>query len=129
MKLQEFFLSWGMLALSILFNAIGVFIIKIKLNELGPARLTPPRALVEYFLLLVKSKPVMAGVALFVVAPFLFAIALSRMEISVAYPLQVVLNFLFLIILAIMFLGETITLNKAIAIGLGILSIYFLYKK
>lgn len=128
MPIKNIFLSWGMLFLSVLFNAYGVFVIKYKINELGEIQLNSFRIVINYFIALLKSPLVISGVALFFLAPFLFAIALSRMEISIAYPAQVGLNFIFLLLLAFIFLGENLTINKIIAISLVICSIYFLYK-
>lgn len=128
MHLKNIFLSWGMLLLSVLFNAYGAFIIKYKMNELGEMRLNSFNFIMTYFTALLKSPLVVSGIVLFFLAPFLFAVALSRMEISVAYPAQVGLNFIFLLFLAVMFLGENLTINKAIGISLVICSIYFLHK-
>jgi len=129
MAIKEFCLSWGMLVLSIVFNAYGVFVIKLKMNELGPLKPESLKSVVGYTLQLLNSRLVLGGVILFFAAPFLFAIALSRMQISVAYPAQTVLNLLLLILVAALFLGEAITLHKVIAIGFALLSIYFLYRK
>ncbi len=128
MAIKNVFLSWGMLFLSVLFNAYGVFVIKYKINELGEIPLNSFHFVMKYFIALLKSPLVISGVVLFFIAPFLFAIALSRMEISIAYPAQVGLNFIFLLLLAFIFLGENLTINKIIGISLVICSIYFLQK-
>ena len=128
MAIKEFFLSWGMIVLSVLFNAYGVFVVKLRLNELGEIKLDSLKSFFAYLFLMLKSKLVLGGIILFFIAPFLFVIALSRMEVSVAYPVQVVLNFLFLLLLAVIFLGEGITLTKAVGIALALASIFFLYK-
>jgi len=129
MEMKELFLSWGMLILSVIFNVVGVFVVKIKLNELGPVKFDSVKTVVSYFLLLLRSELVIAGVFLFFVAPFLFAVALSRMEISVAYPVQVAFNFLLLVLLAVIFLGESLTLTKTMAIVFALMSMFLLYKK
>ena len=129
MAIKDIFLSWGMLVLSVIFNALGVFIIKMKLNELGPIKLDSIKSTISYFLSLFSSGLVITGAFLFVIAPVLFAVALSRMEITVAYPVQIVLNFVFLLILAVLFLGESITLAKAVGIFLAFISMFLLYKK
>ncbi|MGB2706356.1 MAG: hypothetical protein WBC74_05845 [Candidatus Omnitrophota bacterium] len=126
--IKEFFLSWGMLVLSVVFNVYGIFVIKLRMNELGKIELNSPKAILTYLLLLLHSKLAASGIILFFLAPFVFAVAFSRMEVTVAYPVLVLLNFLFLVILAVLFLGETMTLNKAIAILLAFVSIYLLSK-
>ena len=128
MLTKEIFLSWGMLIVSVLFNVVGVFVIKLKLNELGIRKVESLKSLLSYFLLLVKSPLVVLAVVLFFVAPFLFVVALSRMELAVAYPVQIGLNFILLVFLAVLFLGEQITFYKAIGMALILLGIFLLNK-
>jgi len=128
MPATRVFLSWGMLIVSVFCNAFGIFAIKLKLNELGEIELISFKAVWIYLIMLLRSKLVVGGVILFMIAPFLFAVALSRMEITVAYPVLVVLNFVLLFLLAVFFLGESVTLNKTVAVIFAFLSIYFLNK-
>ena len=121
-------LSWGMLCIGVIFNVIGVFVIKMKLNELGPMKVDSFKAILSYLVVMCKSPVVIVGVTLFFLAPFVLAVALSRMEISIAYPAQVGLNFLILFILAVLFLGETLTIHKIIGALLVLASIYFFQK-
>jgi|SaaInl4_100m_RNA_FD_contig_21_2228175_length_280_multi_3_in_0_out_0_1 hypothetical protein len=39
MVLTQLFMSWGMLCLSVVFNAYSVFLIKRRLNDLGKIKL------------------------------------------------------------------------------------------
>jgi len=128
MTIKELILSWGMLVLSIFFNVYGVFVIKLKINKLGPIPLDTVSMGLNYFFVLLKSPLVISGVILFFIAPFLFAVALSRMEIAVAYPAQVGLNFLFLILLAVIFLGEEFTFYKILGIIFVLAGVYLLHK-
>ena len=128
MIIKEIFLSWGMLVLSVLFNVCGVFVIKERINTLGPVNVQAFKEVSGYFILLLKSPLVVGGTALFFISPFLFAIALSRMEISVAYPAQIGLNFLILIALACMFLGEQLSMFKILGMAFVFIGIFFLNK-
>ncbi len=123
---KEIFLSWGMLVLSVLFNAGGALMIKVKINEAGKVPFDTAAATVGYFLDLMKSPLAMAGVAIFFIAPFLFAVALSRMELVVAYPVQVGLNFVLIFVLAAIVIGEPVTVNRGIGSLLVLASIFFL---
>ncbi len=114
--------------LSVLFNVFGIFVIKMKLNEHGAIQVDSLKSVLQYFLLLMKSPVVVVGVILFFAAPFLFAIALSRMPISIAYPAQLGLNFLILILLGLIFLGESLTIYKVLGMMLVLAGIYFLNK-
>ena len=124
--MKEIFLTWGMLVLSVIFNVYGVFVIKLKLNEFGAIKCDSFQTVLSYFWLLIKSPLIISGLVLFTIAPAFFIISLSRMEISVAYPAQLGLNFLILLLLAVIFLGEQMTLYKIIGIILIFVAIYFL---
>lgn len=117
-----------MLVLSVIFNTIGVFVIKLRLNELGMMRADSLRAVMDYFFLMLKSPLVISAVVLFFIAPVFFAVALSRMDIIVAYPVQIGLNFLCVVLLALIFLGEQMTMARFIGILFIFIGIYYLNK-
>jgi len=123
---QQSLLNWGILILSALCNALGVFIIKIGLNRQGAVYFSPLREVVFYFFRLLKSPLVISGGLLFFLAPFLFATALSRMDISVAQPAQVGLNFSILMLCAVFFLKEKFSFRKGFGVLLVLLAIFFL---
>lgn len=76
---------------------------------------------------LVTSVPGMAGVALFFLAPLLFLMGLSRIEISSAYPLKVGATLIIIQIGGTLFLGERLTYTRLIGILLIIFSHVLLY--
>ena len=86
-----------MLILSVIFNAYGVFLIKQRLNILGEIPLHSISIMINYILEFLKSPITIIGVVMFGLAPFFFAVAISRMEISIAYPVQVGLNFVIIV--------------------------------
>lgn len=128
MNTKDFLLSWGMLLLGIIFNVFGIYVIKWKINALGNIQFNSFMSIVNYFFALVKSPWVIAGAIAIFAAPLPYAIALAKMDLSVAYPASVAINCLILIPLTIILLGESLTLNKSISIGLIIVSLYLLYK-
>ncbi|MCA9405544.1 MAG: EamA family transporter [Candidatus Omnitrophica bacterium] len=126
--MKEYFLSWGMLILSVICNAVGAFVIKMRLNELGAVQFESFMSIFRYFIELLKSPLVIFGTVLFFLAPFLFAVSLSRMEITVAYPVQVGLNFLLVLVLALIFLGEHLTPLKIVGIVFVCLGVMCLHR-
>ena len=126
MDVSRLFLSWGMLVLSVVFNASGVFLIKSQLNALGEIQLSSFQMVFHYIIEFLKSPVTCVGLVMFGLAPFFFAVAISRMEISIAYPAQVGLNFVIIVALGFLFLGEPLTMQKFIGIGLVLGSLYFL---
>lgn len=126
--MKEIMMSWGVLIVSVLFNAFGAFIVKAKLNELGPIKLDSFKGTAEYILLMIKDPIVFIGVVLFFLAPFLFAVALSRMDIIIAYPAQIGLNFLIVVLLAVFYLGETMNVSTIMGILLVLSGVMLLYR-
>jgi multidrug transporter EmrE-like cation transporter len=100
----------------------------MKMNDLGVIDVNSLKAFFGYFFALAKSPVAIAGFVLFMVAPAPFAIALSRMELSTAYPLSVALSCLIVVLLSTTFFGEPFTLNKILAIAMIIVSLHFLYR-
>lgn len=127
MNMKEFLLSWGMLFIGVLLNVFGIYIIKLKINTLGNIQLESIGAMIGYFLTLIKMPLVIVGAISVLAAPLPYAIALSRLELSIAYPASVALNCLIILPLTIIFLGEDLTFTKAIGMGLILVSLYLLY--
>jgi len=116
-ELNRFLLTWGLVGLSAAANSYGAFIIKLNLNRQGPVPVGSPIRAALYFLRLLRSPLVVSGVAAFTLAPFLFSIALSRMDLSVAQPAFVGLNFGVLVVLACLVLKERLTARKVTGIA------------
>jgi len=108
--------AWAPLVGCVVFDVLGIFIIKMHINAQGPVPFAPFTALVGYFFALASRPMVILGLVMFFTAPVLFAIALSRMEISTAYPVQIGLNFALLIILAVTFLDESLSWQKVLGL-------------
>ena len=126
--MKDFMMSWGMISIGVLMNVFGIYAVKAKMNALGSVELNSIGAVLCYFIALAKSPMALAGAVLVMADPIPYAIALSRMELSVAYPVSIALNFLIVLPLSVVFLGEAMNAYKLTGIGLIILSIYFLYK-
>ncbi|MBI5523542.1 MAG: EamA family transporter [Desulfarculus sp.] len=124
--MENFLLSWGVLVLSALANAYGAFVIKLGLNRQGPLPTGSVGGVILYFLGLLKSPLVISGVASFFLAPVLFSAALSRMEVSVAQPAMVGMNFAFLMVCAALFLGERITPRKLVGVAMVVAALFLL---
>jgi quaternary ammonium compound-resistance protein SugE len=124
--IKEWLLSWGMLGLSVLFNVFGAMVIKWKLNEAGKFELESFRGVMEYGLIFLRSPLVVSSLILFFAAPFLFGIALSRLPLLVAYPVNVGLNFLLVLLVSIVFLSESLTPTKLLAVALILVGVIIL---
>lgn len=121
-------LTWGMLLLGVLMNVIGIYAVKVKMNALGSMGVGSIGAVVGYLVELVKSPSALIGGVLVMAAPLPYAVALSRMQLSIAYPISIALNFLVILPITVIFLGEALTINKLLGGFLILVSIYLLYK-
>jgi len=97
--------GWGILITSVLFNVAGVLVLKQELNRFGNPEFRLGTFLDLFFQLLKSPVAILAGVAFFS-APFLFAWSLAKIPLAIAYPVQVGLNFLLVLLLSVLFLGE-----------------------
>lgn len=128
MNAKDLFLNWGMLLIGVITNVMGMYLVKMKMNELGGIDVSSMKMALGYFLLLLRSPLAMIGAILFIIAPFPYAVAISRMELSLAYPLSIALSCLIIVPLTFIFFGESITFNKIAAIAMILVSLYFLYR-
>ena len=128
MATKDFLLSWGMLLAGVIMNIFGTSVIKMKMNLLGKIDCSSLASVFGYFIALAKYPSAFLGMVAVLLAPVPLAVALSRMELSVAYPVATALSFLFLIPFSILFLSEAFTVSKLIAVGLIVVSVWLLYK-
>lgn len=128
MIVRDIFLSWGMLLIGVFTNVTGMYLVKMKMNELGGIEVSSLKAVLGYFLIFARSPLAVIGVILFLIAPLPYAIAVSRMELSLVYPLSIALSCLIIVPLTFIFFGESVTLNKIVAIAMILGSLYFLYR-
>ena len=98
--------SWIVLLLAVVLNALANVLIKAGVSRLGSASgfAVLPAALAEPLLY--------GGVAAFALALIAYAIALSRIDLSVAYPLMTSLGLLIVAVASWRWFGETYDLRK-----------------
>ena len=119
----------GLLVLTyVLLNSYGALIIKHEINKKGKIDISSIKSGTVFFLELFRSPFVLSGFIAIFASAFVWMAALSRMDISLAYPAAVGLNFLVVVGIAILFFGEPLQVNKIIGILLILASIYFLSK-
>ena len=108
------------------FNSLGAILVKRQLNIMGPADLQSFKSIVLYFFHLFSSPLVMLGLVSTFGSAIVWMIALSRLNISVAYPIAVGLNFFVVISFGILFFRETLHLKQFLGIALIFLSIFLI---
>jgi len=126
MNMSKLLWSWGMVLGYVVFNSLGALIIKYEINKMGEIRFRSFRFVTSYFTELIKSPLIICGILSIFISAFLWMMALSRLQISIAYPVAVGLNFMVVVTIALLFLGEQLTLGKIIGIILIFVSIFLL---
>lgn len=114
-------ISYIYILLTVLFTVYGQLILKWQLNKAGVL----PELFIEkvQFLFLLFLNPwVISCFAAGFLASLTWMAALSRLQLSYAYPFMS-LSFLFVLLLSGIFFSETITLPKLMGIGLIMLGI------
>ena len=126
MSTSKFLLSWGMVLAYIVFNSFGALIIKYKINEMGTIQLSSYRFVIKYFYELIKSPLIICGIFSIFISAFVWMVALSRMQISIAYPVAVGLNFIVVVTVALIFFKEHLSVEKIIGIVLIFISVFLI---
>ncbi len=99
-------MSWFMLIIAVVLNALANVLIKASVNRLNARRDAS-------LLLATVTEPLLyAGVAAFALALVAYAMTLRRLELSVAYPLMTSLGLVLVAIVSWRWLGEDYNLRK-----------------
>ena len=127
--MREFLLSWGLIILAAAIDVLAVLVIKIRLNLLGAIKFDSFVGTINYCIQVV-STPVTFFATLFLfLSPVLYAFALSRVNLSAAYPLIVAFSRIFLLAFSYIILNETLTTKHIIGVLFILIGIFIIYLK
>lgn len=112
--------------LSVFLGSLGQVLLKFGASRLGGLTLAPATLLAD-LLRIVKVPEIVFGVGLFSASFLLWVKVLTGTELSYAYPL-VSLGYVNVMLLSWLLLGEAMTLNKVLGIGIIISGIIVLHK-
>jgi drug/metabolite transporter (DMT)-like permease len=100
--------------ISISLGAVGQFLLKVGVNRIGGIAFK--RSELVGTVWRIASQPyIVVGIALFVLSMVMWLGVLSKMELSRAYPM-VSISYVLVALMAVVFLGETITATRALGI-------------
>lgn len=107
--------------LMVLFNCVisvcGQLCLKISMNKVGRIGMNELHSGGALLLKVLSMPLIWVGLALYAVGAVVWLIILSRVNLSVAYPLLSI-NFILIILAAWLFLGETLSVQRIIAISI-----------
>jgi multidrug transporter EmrE-like cation transporter len=108
--------TFGFILSGILLNALAQLLLKAGTNAVGAIHLTADNWLTTG-IQLATQLPIIGGLACYVVSVMVWIIGLSRVDVTIAYPL-LSLGYIVNAIGAWYFLGEAVTAQRVLAIGI-----------
>lgn len=118
--------TFGFIFTGIMLNAVAQLLLKKGTNAVGAIHLTAE----NWFstgLQLATQLPIIGGLTCYVISVVVWIIGLSRVDVSIAYPL-LSLGYIVNAIGAWYFLGEVMSVQRMLAIGIIIIGVALLVK-
>ncbi|MDB5777148.1 MAG: 4-amino-4-deoxy-L-arabinose transferase [Herbaspirillum sp.] len=116
--------TFGFLFLGICLNAVAQLLLKAGTNAVGAIHLTAD----NWFptgIKLATQLPILGGLACYVISVLVWIVGLSRVDVTIAYPL-LSLGYIINAIGAWYFLGEAVSVQRLLAIGVIIVGVALL---
>lgn len=114
--------AFAFLFAGVLLNAAAQLFLKAGTNATGVITLTADNWLAT-FLRLAAMPPILAGIACYAVSVVVWILGLSRVPVSVAYPM-LSLGYVVNAIAAQLLFGEAVTLQRWLGIGFIVLGVW-----
>jgi multidrug transporter EmrE-like cation transporter len=114
--------SFFLILCGVLLNAAAQLLLKAGVNAVGRFAFSAENV-VPIGLKLATQPPIAAGLACYVVSVVVWILGLSRVDVSVAYPL-LSMGYVVNALAAWWLFGEVITLERAVGIGVILIGVY-----
>jgi len=118
--------TFGFLFIGICLNALAQLLLKAGTNAVGAIHLTSDNWFATG-LKLATQVPIIAGLSCYVISVGVWIIGLSRVDVTIAYPL-LSLGYIINAVGAWYFLGEAVSVQRLLAIGVIIVGVILLTK-
>ena len=115
-------LTFSLLMTGVLLNAAAQLLLKAGTNRVGEFAFTLDN-LVPIGSKLIANPPILAGLTCYVVSVVVWILALSRVPVSIAYPMLSV-GYIVNALAAWMLFGESLTAQKLVGIGFIVVGVY-----
>lgn len=112
--------------ISILFNVFGQYYMKLGMKKFGVVGIN--KDILVTILKIIILPNILLGLLLYIISAFFWIIALSRVELSVAYPMLSI-GYILIMLISYFLLNESIGIYKILGTMLIICGIYFISKK
>lgn len=118
--------TFGFILTGVFLNALAQLLLKAGTNAVGVIHLTPQ----NWFstgLKVATQLPILGGLTCYVISVLVWIVALSRVDVSVAYPM-ISIGYIVNAIGAWYFLGEVISTQRILAIGVIVVGVIVLMR-
>ena len=115
-------LSFNLVLLGVLLNAAAQLLLKAGTNAIGHFTFSPENIL-PIGIKIASEPHILGGLACYVVSVVVWIMALSRVEVSIAYPMLSI-GYLVSAIAAWYLFGEAVTVMRMTGIGIIIVGVY-----
>lgn len=116
--------TFAFLFTGICLNAVAQLLLKAGTNAVGAIHLTAENWL-TVGLKLATQLPILGGLSCYVISVLVWIIGLSRVDVTIAYPL-LSLGYVLNALGAWYFLGETVSAQRMLAVGVIIVGVFLL---
>jgi multidrug transporter EmrE-like cation transporter len=116
--------TFGFILTGITLNAVAQLLLKAGTKAVGAIHLTPENWF-SIGLKLASQWPIIGGLSCYVLSVVVWIIGLSRVDVTIAYPL-LSLGYILNAVGAWYFLGETMSLQRMLAIGVILIGVAWL---
>jgi len=115
-------ITFSLLLTGVLLNAAAQLLLKAGTNRVGAFAFTLDNV-VPVGMKLAMNPPILAGLACYVVSVVVWILGLSRVPVSVAYPM-LSMGYVVNAILAYLLFGESLAMQKVVGIGFIIVGVF-----
>mgnify|MGYP006141044775 CR=1 FL=1 len=127
--MREFFLSWGLIMFAALIDVVAILVIKMRLNILGAIQFDSFVNILKYCVKVVSTPVTFFATFFLFLSPVVYAFALSRINLSIAYPLIIAFSSIFLLAFSTIILHETLTTKHMLGVLFILIGIFIIYLK
>lgn len=127
--MKHFILTWGLIIFAALLDVLAIIIIKLRLNLIGPIKFDGIYNSFVYCIKIISTPATFLAAVAVTLSPIFYAFALSRINLSIAYPILIGLSAIFLLIFSYIILNETLTLKNTIGLIFILIGIFIIYLK
>ena len=127
--MKDFIFTWGFIMTAAGFDVVAVILIKMRLNILGPVKFSSFTETFTYCFNVISTVQTFFATLVILLSPVLYGFALSRINLSTAYPLIIGFSAISLVLCSIFILNEPVSTNKLIGIITIVCGISLIYWK